>query len=65
MPDLRLAKDKGFAAACYELAQNRRLSPMPRPKPRIAPWGVQLAFGTSKAEARARFDEKKPGPVQR
>ena len=57
-PDLRLAKDKGFRAACYEMAHQRRLSPMPRPKPRVAPWGVQLAFGTSKAEARARFTEK-------
>ncbi len=58
VPDLRLTKDKGFAAACFDLAQNRRLSPMPRPKPRITPWGVQLAFGTSKAEARARFGQK-------
>lgn len=58
VPDLRLARDKGFRAACAEMAQNRRLSPMPRPKPRIAPWGVQLAFGTSKKQARARFDER-------
>jgi len=54
-PDLALSKDKGFRAACYELARERRLSPMPRPKPKLQPWGVQLAFGTTKKQARDRF----------
>ena len=57
-PDLRLARDKGFRAACYEMARKRRISPMPRPEPKLAAWGVQLAFGTSKQQARARFDER-------
>ncbi|UYV38455.1 lytic transglycosylase domain-containing protein [Rhodobacteraceae bacterium D3-12] len=58
MPDLRLSKVKGFAEACYDLARKRRLSPMPRPEPRVQPWGVQLAFGTSKTQARERFSAK-------
>lgn len=57
-PDLRLSKVKGFAEACHDLARKRRLSPMPRPEPRVKPWGVQLAFGSSRKQARARFAER-------
>ncbi len=57
-PDLRLSKATGFRAACYEMARKRRLSPMPRPKPVLPSWGVQLAFGTSKKQARASFAER-------
>lgn len=53
--DMALSKSLPFRAACYRLARDRRLSPMPRPEPRMKPWGVQMAFGTSKAVARAQF----------
>lgn len=34
----------------------RSLRPKMRPKPKLARWGAQLAFGKSRAEARANFD---------
>lgn len=58
LPDMRLSKTAPFREACYALARDRKLSPMPRPKPRVKPWGVQLAYGTSKQRARAAFGQK-------
>lgn len=56
--DFRLQKDKPFQQACYELARDRRITAFPTPKPKVKPWGVQLAFGTSKTKARAAFARK-------
>lgn len=53
-PDLRLDARLPFARACERLARDRRLTPLVVPT-RRAPWGVQLAFGTDKAAARAKF----------
>ena len=58
VPDMALAKGQPFRPACYALAKARKLSPMPRPEPRVPPWGVQLAFGTTKAKAAAMFAAK-------
>ncbi|WP_322866836.1 lytic transglycosylase domain-containing protein [Aquicoccus sp. G2-2] len=57
-PDLRLSKTEPFLQACSELARKRRLSPPPRAKQRFKPWGVQLAFATTKKGARADFTRK-------
>ncbi|WP_317625110.1 lytic transglycosylase domain-containing protein [Rhodalgimonas zhirmunskyi] len=57
-PDLALSKGQTFRAACYQLARDRKLSPMPRPKPRVNPWGVQVAFGVTKGRAKAAFKAK-------
>lgn len=51
--DFRLSKTAAFMPACLALAQNRRISPLAPPKPKIAPWGVQVGFGKSNAEAQA------------
>ena len=53
--DFRLQKEKSFAQACHELARNRRISPLQPPEPDIRKWGVQMAFGTTKAKAMAQF----------
>ncbi|WP_326297688.1 lytic transglycosylase domain-containing protein [Mesobacterium hydrothermale] len=59
--DFRLQPDKPFRQACYDLARDRRITAFPTPKPpkpRVKPWGVQLAFGTSKDKARAAYARK-------
>ena len=56
--DFRLSKTKGFLPACYEMAQNRKLSPLARPEPTVKPWGVQLAFGKTKAQARSTYQKR-------
>ncbi|MEM6303555.1 MAG: lytic transglycosylase domain-containing protein [Pseudomonadota bacterium] len=56
--DMRLSRDKPFLPGCYEMAQNRRLTPLARPEGRFSPWGVQLAFGRTKNQARAAFDRQ-------
>ncbi|MFZ5962778.1 transglycosylase SLT domain-containing protein [Thalassococcus sp. BH17M4-6] len=56
--DFRLQKDKAFRPACYDLARNRRLTAYPRPEPKIKPWGVQVAFGTSKASAKQKLEAR-------
>ena len=53
--DLGLDQNKKFRAACQALAQKRRLSPPPRTEPALKPWGVQLAFGTSKQSAKSKY----------
>lgn len=57
-PDLRLSPDKSFAAACRDLAKDRRISPLKPVAPAILPWGIQLAFGTTQEAARAKFDDR-------
>ncbi len=49
--DFRLQKDKPFASACHELARKRILTAYPPPEPVVKPYGVQLAFGTTKKKA--------------
>ncbi|WGW02208.1 transglycosylase SLT domain-containing protein [Tropicibacter oceani] len=56
--DYRLQKDKPFAEACHELARKRILTAYPSPEPALDPYGVQLAFGTSKSRAMAQYKEK-------
>ena len=57
-PDLRLSKTESFRKACYALAQGRRISPPPQVEPRVPPWGVQLAFGSTKVQAQTRYAAK-------
>lgn len=54
-PDLRLSKTLPFDKACFDLAQNRRMSELKQFKPRQKPWGIQMAFGISKSAAREKF----------
>ncbi|MCZ4256105.1 lytic transglycosylase domain-containing protein [Sulfitobacter sp. G21635-S1] len=56
--DMRLSKTSAFLPACYEMARNRRITALARPEPRVKPWGVQVAFATSKKLARARVIER-------
>tara|TARA_R110002012_G_scaffold50922_2_gene131682 strand:+ start:9851 stop:10735 length:885 start_codon:yes stop_codon:yes gene_type:complete len=55
-PDFRLSKTKPFLPACYEMARNRRISSLKvtPPKPVLKPWGVQVSFGTSTTQAKAK-----------
>ena len=55
-PDFRLSKTKPFLPACYEMARNRRISPLKvtPPKPVLKPWGVQVSFGNSTAQAKTK-----------
>jgi hypothetical protein len=64
--DFSLQPDKPFPAACHELARDRRLTALAPPEPELAPWGVQMAFGTTKARAMAQYRERArrcSGPV--
>lgn len=56
--DMRLSKTTGFLPACYEMARNRRITALMRPKPRVKPWGVQVAFATTEKMARTRVGER-------
>ncbi|MFW2542169.1 lytic transglycosylase domain-containing protein [Primorskyibacter sp. 2E107] len=56
--DFSLQKDKPFAQACHELARKRILTAFPPPKPSVKPFGVQLAFGTTKQKALTLFQRK-------
>ncbi|MBV2358293.1 lytic transglycosylase domain-containing protein [Thalassococcus sp. CAU 1522] len=53
--DFRLQKAKAFLPACHDLARKRRLTAFPRPEPAVRPWGVQVAFGTTKGRASDQF----------
>lgn len=56
--DFRLQKEKPFQKACHELARDRRLTKFPKPVPAVKPWGIQLAFGTTKDRALRQFKER-------
>jgi hypothetical protein len=56
--DFRLSPDKEFLPACYEMARNRVLTSLKPPEPPLPPWGVQLAFGRSRAQAEAAYRER-------
>lgn len=55
--DLRLSRTERFATACHALAKERRLSP-PQTEPGLKPWGVQIAFGTSKSAAKSKYESR-------
>ncbi len=57
-PDFSLDPEKGFRAACYALARNRRLTAYPSPEPSRPPWGVQMAFGTTQDRALSQFRQR-------
>ena len=56
--DYSLQPGKPFAEACFELARDRRLTAYPKPEPRLAPWGVQLAYGTTKTRALSQYRDR-------
>ena len=56
-PDLRLSATLPFQPACHDLAKNRRMTALKPVAPAIKPWGIQVAFGTSKKRARAKYAE--------
>ncbi|WP_425098826.1 transglycosylase SLT domain-containing protein [Tropicibacter sp. S64] len=56
--DFRLQKDKPFAQACHELARKRILTAYPPPEPVMKPFGVQVAFGTTKQKALTLYERK-------
>lgn len=56
--DFRLDPDLAFQPACHALARKRRLTAYPVPEPDVPEWGVQLAFGTTKARARVQFRQQ-------
>ena len=53
--DYRLQPGVPFAEACHDLAHNRRLTAYPEPQPVLAPFGVQMAYGTTKARALEQY----------
>ena len=57
-PDLRLSRTLPFAKACHDLARNRRMTKLKPVAPAQRPWGIQMAFGVTKAAARAKFAER-------
>ncbi len=56
--DFRLSKTEPFLPACYAIGQKRKLSPLAQPKPAVKPWGVQLAFGKTKAQAQSAYKQR-------
>ncbi|WP_037372228.1 lytic transglycosylase domain-containing protein [Salipiger mucosus] len=57
-PDFRLQEDKPFDEACTELARDRRLTAYPEPEPKLSPWGIQVAYGTTQDRALAQFRDR-------
>ena len=51
--DFRLDNTRAFLPACLALAHKRRVTPLKPPAPRLKPWGVHIAFGTSRNAALA------------
>jgi hypothetical protein len=52
--DFRLDGDTPFLQSCLNLAKDRRLTKLSPPGPKHKAWGVQLAFGRTKSEAKAK-----------
>ena len=52
--DFRLDGDTPFLQSCLNLAKDRRLTRLSPPGPKHKAWGVQLAFGRAKSEAKAK-----------
>ncbi|NUH67147.1 lytic transglycosylase domain-containing protein [Sulfitobacter sp. S0837] len=57
-PDFRLSKSDDFLPACYAMGKARRLTPLKLPEPPLKPWGAQVAFGKSRAQAQAAYDRR-------
>lgn len=57
-PDFSLDPERGFLEACYRLGRDRRLTSYPKPEPSRPPWGVQMAFGTTRDRALGQFRER-------
>ncbi|MFD2738477.1 lytic transglycosylase domain-containing protein [Sulfitobacter aestuarii] len=55
-PDFRLSKSGDFQAACLDMARNRRLTSL-KVTPVLKPWGVQVGYGVSEGQARARVKQ--------
>ncbi|MEP3179158.1 MAG: lytic transglycosylase domain-containing protein [Lentilitoribacter sp.] len=53
--DFRLDGDTPFLESCINLAKDRRLTKLAPPPPRFKPWGVQVGFGRSIADAKANM----------
>lgn len=51
--DFGLEDARAFMPACLSLAQGRRITPLGPVPARIKPWGVQIAFGTTRSRAHA------------
>lgn len=58
--DMRLSKDQDYNTACLTLAAKRVVTPLRTtpPKPPFSPWGVQVAFGQTKAAAQTSYRAK-------
>jgi hypothetical protein len=57
-PDFRLDGDTPFREACHAMARTRRLTAYPAQEPgvpKMKKWGVQMAFGSTKAVALKQF----------
>lgn len=76
--DMSLEKGAAFMPACLALAQKRRLSKLKslRPKPKLPPWGVQMATGSTRAKTSAMYqrnaracrsviDDRKPDYIKK
>lgn len=60
-PDFRLDGDRPFREACHQMARNRRLTAYPAQEPgtpKLKKWGLQMAFGTTKAVAMQQFKSR-------
>ncbi|MFO6464411.1 lytic transglycosylase domain-containing protein [Jannaschia sp. KMU-145] len=53
--DFALDGPTAFAPACEAMAAARRVTPLTPVPPRVAPWGVQVAYGQTTARAEAAF----------
>lgn len=54
-PDFRLSKTEDFLPACYAMGKARRLTPLKLPKPPLKPWGAQVAYGRTQAQAQTAY----------
>ena len=55
-PDFALNGREEFRPACEAMARNRRVTPLGPVEPAVAPWGVQVGYGKTEAQARASAD---------
>ena len=53
--DFSLQKGVAFRPACHDLALKRKLTKFKRPEPKVLPWGVQVAFGTTQSSAKRKL----------
>ncbi|MGR3434609.1 MAG: lytic transglycosylase domain-containing protein [Shimia sp.] len=59
--DFSLAPGTDFRSACLTLAKARRITPMkaaPPPRPALAAWGVQMAYGATPDTARRAYERR-------